>query len=109
MDLINQEWISSTPKHLILYRAFGWTPPQFAHLPLLLDKDRSKLSKRMGSVQVEKFKESGYLPEAVVNYVATLGWTPSDVSKRVLSAEELAEDVSLCEREHQRDGRVFFA
>jgi len=61
-----EEWLSSSPKHILLYKAFGWTPPQFAHLPLLLNKDRSKLSKRQGDVAVEDYLNKGYLPEALL-------------------------------------------
>ncbi|MEK7172104.1 MAG: glutamate--tRNA ligase, partial [Patescibacteria group bacterium] len=57
-----EEWLSSTPKHILLYKAFGWNPPHFAHLPLLLNKDKSKLSKRQGDVAVEDYKLKGYLP-----------------------------------------------
>ena len=55
-----EEWLPSTPKHVLLYRAFGWEPPVFAHLPLLLNPDRSKLSKRQGDVAVEDYKKKGY-------------------------------------------------
>ena len=72
-----EEWLPSTPKHILLYRAFGWEPPMFAHLPLLLNADRSKLSKRQGDVAVEDYRRAGYLPEAIVNFVALLGWNPS--------------------------------
>ena len=72
-----EEWLPSTPKHLMLYAAFGWTPPVFAHLPLLLNPgDRSKLSKRQGDVAVEDYAEKGYLPSALCNFVALLGWNP---------------------------------
>jgi glutamyl/glutaminyl-tRNA synthetase len=71
-----QEWLSSTPKHLLLYQAFGWRPPAFAHLPLLLNPDRSKLSKRHGDASVEDFQASGFMPEALLNFVAFLGWSP---------------------------------
>ncbi|MFQ3675613.1 MAG: glutamate--tRNA ligase [Endomicrobiia bacterium] len=60
-----EEWISSTPKHILLYKYFGWESPQFAHLPLLLNPDKSKLSKRSGDVAVEDYKKEGYLPEAL--------------------------------------------
>jgi len=73
-----EEWIPSFPKHLLLYRYFGWDPPQFAHLPLILNSDRSKLSKRQGDVAVEDFKNNGYLPESLVNFVAMLGWSPGE-------------------------------
>ncbi len=70
-----EEWLSSTPKHVLLYEAFGWEIPIFAHLPLLLNPDRSKLSKRQGDVAVEDYKNKGYLRDALINFVALLGWT----------------------------------
>ena len=69
-----EEWITSTPKHLLLYDAFGWERPSFAHLPLLLNQDRTKLSKRQSDVAVEDYREQGYLPEALINFTALLGW-----------------------------------
>lgn len=89
-----EEWISSTPKHLLLYSAFGWEPPEYAHAPQILAKDRSKLSKRHGAVSVQEFREKGYLPEALVNYLALLGWNPGD-DREVFSLEELAEVFTL--------------
>lgn len=89
-----EEWLSSTPKHLLLYKAFGWTPPNFAHLPLLLNPDRSKLSKRQGDVAVEDYLANGYLPEALINFVALLGWNPSD-EKEIYTIEELTEAFEL--------------
>jgi nondiscriminating glutamyl-tRNA synthetase len=83
-----EEWLSSTPKHLFIYEAFGWTPPKFAHLPLLLNSDRSKLSKRQGDVAVEDYLKKGYLPETLVNFVALLGWNPTG-DREVYSHEEL--------------------
>lgn len=75
--LRGEEWVSSTPKHVFIYDAFGWTPPKFAHLPLLLNSDRSKLSKRQADVAAEDYLKNGYLPEALLNFVALLGWNPS--------------------------------
>lgn len=69
-----EEWLPSMPKHLLLYQGFGWEPPEFAHLPLLLNADKSKLSKRQGHVSVDDFRRDGYLPEALINFVALLGW-----------------------------------
>ncbi len=69
-----EEWLSSVPKHLYLYEAFGWKPPKMCHLPLLLNSDKSKLSKRQGDVAVEDFLDKGYLPETLLNFVALLGW-----------------------------------
>lgn len=71
-----EEWLSSTPKHVLLYQYFGWELPSFAHLPLLLNPDRSKLSKRQGDVAVEDYRAKGYLKEALINFVALLGWNP---------------------------------
>jgi glutamyl-tRNA synthetase len=73
-----EEWLSSTPKHILLYNFFGWEKPLFAHLPLLLNADRSKLSKRQGDVAVEDYKRKGFLKETLVNFVALLGWNAGD-------------------------------
>ncbi len=73
-----EEWLSSTPKHVLLYEYFGWEKPVFAHLPLLLNPDRSKLSKRQGDVAVEDYRAKGYLKEALINFVALLGWNPGN-------------------------------
>ncbi|XP_050408821.1 probable glutamate--tRNA ligase, mitochondrial [Patella vulgata] len=67
------EWQASTPKHIMIYKAFNWSPPQFAHLPLIVNKDGSKLSKRQNDINVEYYKDSGYFPEAVINYVTKVG------------------------------------
>lgn len=89
-----EEWLSSTPKHVLLYQFFGWELPKFAHLPLLLNPDRSKLSKRQGDVAVEDYRKSGYLPEALVNFIALLGWSPGD-DREIFSLEELGKEFSL--------------
>lgn len=89
-----EEWLSSTPKHVLLYEYFGWKPPIFAHLPLLLNSDRSKLSKRQGDVAVEEYRAKGYLPEALVNFVALLGWNPG-TEQEVFSFGELIDQFSL--------------
>ncbi len=89
-----EEWVSSTPKHILLYQAFGWEPPKFAHLPLLLNADRSKLSKRQGDVAVEDYKDKGYLPEALINFLALLGWNPS-AFQEIFTIEELIRDFDL--------------
>jgi len=89
-----EEWLSSTPKHILLYRYFGWQAPQFAHLPLLLNPDRSKLSKRSGDVSVEDYKKEGYLPEAIINYVALLGFSTED-SQQFFTKEELIQKFTL--------------
>ncbi|MBN1385216.1 MAG: glutamate--tRNA ligase [Elusimicrobia bacterium] len=89
-----EEWLSSTPKHIILYRYFGWEPPKFAHLPLLLNPDKSKLSKRQGDVAVEDYREKGYLPSALLNYIALLGWSTED-SQQIFESNELIEKFTL--------------
>ncbi|RMH64556.1 MAG: glutamate--tRNA ligase [Calditrichaeota bacterium] len=89
-----EEWLPSTPKHVLLYRFFGWTAPVFAHLPLLLNPDRSKLSKRQGDVAVEDYRRKGYLPQALVNFVALLGWSPGD-DRELFSIDELIETFTL--------------
>lgn len=91
-----EEWLPSMPKHLLLYEFFGWEPPKFAHLPLLLNPDRSKLSKRQGDVAVEDYIRKGYSSEAIVNFVALLGWNKGEGSEQeVYSLEELIEAFSL--------------
>ena len=91
-----EEWLPSMPKHLLLYEFFGWEPPKFAHLPLLLNPDRSKLSKRQGDVAVEDYIRKGYSSEAIVNFVALLGWNEGEGSEQeVFSMDELIEKFSL--------------
>ncbi len=85
-----EEWLPSFPKHLLLFRYFNWKPPRFAHLPLILSQDRSKLSKRQGDVAVEDYQKKGYLPEALVNFVALLGWSSGD-DQEFFTKEELIE------------------
>jgi len=89
-----EEWLSSTPKHVLLYDAFGWERPIFAHLPLLLNPDRSKLSKRQGDVAVEDYRDKGFLKEALINFVALLGWNAGD-DKEFYNINELIESFSL--------------
>ncbi|TSC84846.1 MAG: glutamate--tRNA ligase GltX [Parcubacteria group bacterium Gr01-1014_13] len=86
-----EEWISSVPKHLQIYKYFGWEVPEMAHLPLLLNPDKSKLSKRQGDVAVEDYMKKGYLPEALVNFVAFLGWNPG-TEKEMYTLDELVAD-----------------
>lgn len=89
-----EEWISSTPKHILLYRALGWKAPAFAHLPLLRERDRSKLSKRHGAVGVLEFRKEGYLPEALLNFFALLGWSHPE-EKDLFSLSEFIEKFDL--------------
>jgi len=89
-----EEWLSSTPRHLLLYQALGFEPPQFAHLPMILGSDRAKLSKRHGAVSITEYREQGYLPETMVNFLALLGWSLDDKTE-LLSCEELVRNFSL--------------
>ncbi|MCK9230614.1 MAG: glutamate--tRNA ligase [Syntrophales bacterium] len=89
-----EEWLSSVPKHIFMYKAFGWDVPTLVHLPLLLNPDRSKLSKRQGDVAVESYLDRGYLPEALINFISLLGWHPSD-DQEIFSLEELTAAFSL--------------
>ncbi len=89
-----EEWLPSTPKHIILCRFFGWDVPVYAHLPLLLNPDKSKLSKRQGDVAVEEYRAKGYLKEAIVNFVAFLGWNPGD-ERELFSMEELIKEFTI--------------
>ena len=89
-----EEWISSLPKHVTLYNAFNWKLPQFCHLPLLLNEDKSKLSKRQGDVAVEDFINKGYLKEALINFVALLGWHPENDNELFL-LEDLVKYFSI--------------
>jgi glutamyl-tRNA synthetase len=99
-----EEWLSSTPKHVLLYDYLGWEKPVFAHLPLLLNPDKSKLSKRQGDVAVEDYRDKGYLKEALINFVALLGWNPGD-EQEFFTMDELINKFSL-ERVH-KSGAVF--
>ena len=89
-----EEWLSSTPRHLLLYQALEFEPPQFAHLPMILGADRAKLSKRHGAVSIVEYRDQGYLPEAMVNFLALLGWSLDDKTE-ILSRQELIETFSL--------------
>jgi glutamyl-tRNA synthetase len=88
------EWLPSTPKHLITYAALGWDPPQFAHVPLVLGPDHSKLSKRHGAQTVAEFRELGYLAEAVVNFLAFLGWSPG-TEEEIFTLAELRSRIAF--------------
>ncbi|MBN2180043.1 MAG: glutamate--tRNA ligase [Deltaproteobacteria bacterium] len=89
-----EEWLSSVPKHIYLYESFGWEAPSFAHLPLLLNSDRSKLSKRQGDVAVESYLEKGYLTEALLNFIVLLGWHAAD-DREIYTLQEMEEAFSL--------------
>lgn len=102
--LRGDEWISSTPRHILLYEAFGWEQPKFAHMPVILSPEGGKLSKRKGAASVIDFKKAGYLPEALFNFLALLGWSPGD-GREKMSRREMIEAFSL-ERVSPR-GAVF--
>lgn len=89
-----EEWISSTPKHILLYKAFGWTPPEFIHVPLLRNPDKSKLSKRKNPVWVSWYREQGFLPEALLNYLVTLAWEFPG-SREIFSMEDMVKEFTL--------------
>jgi nondiscriminating glutamyl-tRNA synthetase len=89
------EWISSTPKQILLYQYLGWEPPIFAHLTALLDPShKGKMSKRSGSVFIRQFLQAGYLPEAILNYLMLLGWNPGD-EREIFSLDEFIKEFSL--------------
>ena len=88
------EWLASTPRHVLLYEALDYQPPLFAHLPMILGPDRSKLSKRHGAVSILDYREQGYPPEAIINFLALLGWSLDDRTE-IISREQLVRDFSL--------------
>ncbi|MEO0181165.1 MAG: glutamate--tRNA ligase [candidate division WOR-3 bacterium] len=89
------EWIPSVPYHILIYEAFGWEPPVFIHLPVILSPDgKGKMSKRSGAFSIRDVRREGYLPEAIVNYLALLGWSPGD-DREIMSLTEMAEAFSL--------------
>ncbi len=89
-----EEHLSNTPRQLVLYHALGFTVPTFAHVSLILGKDKKKMSKRHGATSVQQYKEMGYLPDAIVNFLALLGWTP-DTDQEIFSREELNQQFTL--------------
>ncbi len=99
-----EEWLSSTPKHLLLYEYFGWQPPKYAHVPLIINESGKKLSKRDGDVSVEAYRDKGYLPEALLNFLCLLGWNPGD-EREFFTLEGLVEAFSL--ERVRKSGAVF--
>lgn len=99
-----EEHISNTPRQILILEALKYPRPQYAHIPLILAPDRSKLSKRHGAVSVMEYKEKGYLPEAVVNYLALLGWNPG-TDQEIFRINELIESFSL--ESVQKGGSIF--
>jgi len=91
-----EEWLPSTPKHLLLYQAFGWKAPEFAHLPVILGPNKGKLSKREGAVSILEYRRGGYLPEAVINFLALLGWNPK-TNEEFFTLKELEKKFDLAQ------------
>jgi glutamyl-tRNA synthetase len=89
-----EEWLSSTPRHVLLYNALGWQPPHFAHLPMILGPDKSKLSKRHGATAINEYQDQGYLPEAMINFLALLGWSLDDKTE-IMTVEEIIKNFSI--------------
>ncbi len=89
-----EEHLANTPKQLLLYEALGWRPPVMAHLPIILNEQRRKLSKRDGATFVNDYRDLGYLPEALVNFLALLGWSPGD-NREIMTLEEMQRDFRL--------------
>lgn len=90
-----EEWLTSTPKHILLNRYFGWAPPKYAHLPLIVNAQKKKLSKRDGDVSVEAYREKGFSALGLVNFLALLGWNAGDDKEFYASLDELADAFSL--------------
>lgn len=89
-----EEWLPSTPKHILIYKYLGWDIPNYAHLPLLLNIDRSKLSKRQGDVAASDYLKKGYLPAAIINFISLLGWHPGG-DREMYTFDELVKEFSL--------------
>ena len=89
-----EEWLPSTPRHWQLYRAFGFQPPEFAHLPMITGADRAKLSKRHGATAIGEYRQQGYLPEALLNFMALLGWS-LDGSTEIMAAQTIIDHFSI--------------
>ena len=90
-----EEWLSSTPKHILLNRAFGWNPPKYAHLPLIVNEQKKKLSKRDGDVSVESYRDNGFSAIGLVNFLALLGWSAGDDKEYYESLDEMAQAFTL--------------
>lgn len=100
-----EDHYSNTPKQIALYELFGWTPPEFAHLPLILGQDRSKLSKRHGATtSITEYRDNGFLPEALINFIVLLGWHPSG-DREIFSLNDLQQEFSI--DRVQKVGAVF--
>jgi glutamyl-tRNA synthetase len=100
----SEEWLPSFPKNILLYKSFGWEPPKFIHFAGVLNKNGGKLSKRDGDVSVENYKEKGYLPEALINFCALLGWHPKD-DNEILSINDIIKEFNY--KDIRPSGSVF--
>ena len=99
-----EDHIANTPKQILIHNALGFEIPQYGHLPLILAPDRSKMSKRFGSVSVSEYREQGYLPEAIINFMALLGWNPG-TEKEIFSLSQLEKEFSI--EKVQKAGAIF--
>jgi glutamyl-tRNA synthetase len=98
------DWLSSAPKHVLLYDALGYKPPQYAHMPLTFGKDKAKLSKRQGNPALLDYRDMGYLPKAMINFLVLLGWSLDDKTE-IFSRDDLIKNFSL--ERISRTGAVF--
>ena len=89
-----EEWISSTPRHFLMYRAFDYTPPQYIHMPLIVGADRAKLSKRRGAISILEYRDMGYLSETLFNFLVLMGWSLDDKTE-IMTRQQMIENFSL--------------
>jgi glutamyl-tRNA synthetase len=89
-----EEWISSTPRHLLMYQALGYTPPQYVHMPVIVGADRAKLSKRRGAIPILGYRDMGFLPEALFNFLVLIGWSLDDKTE-IMTRQQIIEHFSL--------------
>jgi glutamyl-tRNA synthetase len=89
-----EEWISSTPRHLLMYQAFGYTPPQYIHMAMIVGADRAKLSKRRGAIPILEYRDLGYLSEALFNFLVRIGWSLDDKTE-IMTRQQMIENFSL--------------
>ena len=99
-----EDHISNTPKQILIQKVLGFDEPKYAHLPLILSSDRSKMSKRFLDTSLADYRKQGYLPEAIVNFLALLGWHPKD-EKEIFSPEELVKEFDI--KRIQKAGAIF--
>jgi glutamyl-tRNA synthetase len=89
-----EEWISSTPRHLLMYQAFGYTPPRYIHMPMIVGADRAKLSKRRGAVSILEYRDMGYLSDALFNFLVLIGWSLDDKTE-IMTRRQMIDNFSL--------------